>query len=500
MYKKRNLMLLAILLLSLILAACGATTPTAAPTVAPTTAPTAVATTAPTVNTTPIPTATLAPTKVAQLEPKGGTWKTWLITDGKQFRQPAPPDKAATEAEIKQLKDMMAQRDSLALEKIAYWNAGSPSHRWNEMLVTYALKNNLGINMAARHMALFHTGLYDSMVAAWDSKYTYNRLRPSEVDASLTTVIPNPAYPAYPSEQAVAAGYSAAVLGYIFPNDAAFFNQQAEEAVKSRLLAGVDYPSDIKAGLELGRSIANVTIERGKADGSGAKWTGSVPTEAGKWTGTNPAVPTAGSWKTWVLSAGNEFRPDAPPAFDSAQIQAELAELKEIQSKRTPKQNADAFFWEYGAGGLRVYQFWNDHATKKIFEYKLDQNPLRAARVYALQSVALHDVGVACWDAKYTYWAMRPAMMDKDFKPVFNAPNHPSYPSAHSCFSTAQAFTLSYLFPQEATTFKGLADTAGESRLWAGIHFRSDITAGDTLAQKVSQKLIERAKIDGSQS
>jgi nitrous oxide reductase accessory protein NosL len=65
MYKKRNLMLLAILLLSLILAACGATTPTAAPTPVPT------------VNTTPIPTATLAPTKVAQLEPKGGTWKTW---------------------------------------------------------------------------------------------------------------------------------------------------------------------------------------------------------------------------------------------------------------------------------------------------------------------------------------------------------------------------------------------------------------------------------------
>jgi PAP2 superfamily len=493
MNKKRDLVLLAVSLLSLVLAACN-NTPTAAPT---NPAPATVSATS-----TPNPTATAVPTtnKVNQLEPKAGTWKTWILTDGKQFRQPAPPDKAATEAEIKQLKEMVAQRDNAALEKIAYWNAGGPAYRWNELLVTYALKNNLGVNMASRHMALFHTGLYDSMVAAWDSKYTYNRLRPSEVDATLTTVIANPNYPAYPSEFAVAAGYSAAVLGYIFPNDAAFFDKQAEEAVKSRLLAGVDYPSDIKTGLELGRSIATITIERGKADGSDAKWTGSVPTEAGKWTGTNPAAPTAGTWKTWILSSGNEFRLEPPPASDSAQIQAELNELKEIQSKRTPKQNADAFFWEYGAGGLRVYDFWNTHTTKKIFEYNLDQNPVRSARIYALQSVALYDAGVACWDTKYAYWAARPAMVDKDFKTTFNAPNHPSYPSAHSCFSTAEALTLSYLFPHDAATLKGLADTAGEARLWAGIHFRSDIVAGNTLAQNVTQKLLERAKTDGSQS
>ena len=37
------------------------------------------------------------------------------------------------------------------------------------------------------------------------------------------------------------------------------------------------------------------------------------------------------------------------------------------------------------------------------------------------------------------------------------------------------------------------------SRLWAGIHFRSDIEAGLGVGRAVAQKVIERAKNDGSQ-
>src|SRR5947209_5500654 len=59
-----------------------------------------------------------------QIEPTAGTWKPWLLTAGNQFRPP-PPDAAATEAEIGQLKTMAAQRDPSALDRIAYWEAGS---------------------------------------------------------------------------------------------------------------------------------------------------------------------------------------------------------------------------------------------------------------------------------------------------------------------------------------------------------------------------------------
>ncbi len=59
-------------------------------------------------------------TSASPIEPKAGTWKTWVLTSGSQFRLPAPGDQAATEAEIKQLKDMVPKRDAAALDQIAF--------------------------------------------------------------------------------------------------------------------------------------------------------------------------------------------------------------------------------------------------------------------------------------------------------------------------------------------------------------------------------------------
>lgn len=438
--------------------------------------------------------ATAAP-GAALVEPKAGAWKTWVIASGNAARLPAPPDKAATAQEIQQLQALVAQRDAKAVETIEYWNTGAPSYRWNQLLIQHLLKRNLTIMPAARHLALLNVALSDAMTAAWDTKYAYSRPRPSEVDPRLTTVIPNPHSPAYPSEYAVAAGAAQAILSYIFPDDAALFAAKAEEAARSRLLAGVDYPSDVSAGLDLGKSVAQRVIERAKTDGFDAQWTGSVPTGPGVWNGTNPILPQAANWKPWVLSTSSEFRPGPPPAYDSPEKAKEMDELRTFQ--RTPKTNADAFFWEYGAGGQRSFKYWNEQASQRLFEYGLAANPPRAARAYAVLQVALYDSMVACWDGKYTYWTMRPFQLDPNFKPLFTTPNHPSYPAAHGCGSTAAATALGYLFPRDAAELKALADEAADSRMWGGIHFRSDVVAGKELGRQVAEKVIARAKSDG---
>jgi membrane-associated phospholipid phosphatase len=430
-----------------------------------------------------------------QIEPKAGTWKTWVLTSGSQFRLPAPPDKAATQEEVKQLKDMAGKRTASVLDQIAYWDTGGPSYRWNQIAVDEMLKVGVA-GPQFRHLALLHVAIYDAMVAAWDTKYAFNRPRPSEVDSSLETVLPNPKSPAYPSEYAVAAGAASSVLAYIFPDDAKLFTDKANEEANSRLMAGVDYPSDVKAGLELGQKVAALVIERGKADGSDAKWTGTVPTEKGKWTGKDPIAPTQGSWKTWILSSGNEFRPGPPPAYDSDQEKTELAEV--VNFKRTPNSYAIANFWEFAAGGRRNYWFWSDLLDKRILEYRLDSNPPRAARAYALFETAYYDSGVACWDAKYTYWAIRPFQLDPEFKTLFTTPNHPGYPSAHSCLSGTAVDILNYLFPRDAAAMKVMLQQISESRIWAGIHFRSDIMVGLALGDKVAEKAIQRAQGDGS--
>jgi hypothetical protein len=263
------------------------------------------------------------------------------------------------------------------------------------------------------------------------------------------------------------------------------------------VLAGVQYPSDVSAGLELGHKVAARVIERGKADGSDVKWAGNVPTGPGKWNGTNPILPQMAMWKPWVLASPSEFRSPPPPAYDSPEKAAELAEIKNFP--RTPKTNSAAYFWEYAVGGLRGHQYWAEQIGRLVLENRLDNDPPRAARAYALHDIAVSDAGIACWDGKYTYWAIRPVQLDPEVKPLFPTPNHPSYPAAHGCFSMAQAGILGYLFPRDAAALAALAEEAAESRVWAGIHYRSDIIAGAALGRAVAEKVIAWARTDGSQ-
>jgi membrane-associated phospholipid phosphatase len=431
------------------------------------------------------------------IEPAAGSWQTWVLESGSQLRLPPHPSKKDTKEEINQLLALATGRDEAALAQIDYWNTGSPMYRWNEITVNETLKNNIGGHGGARIMALLNVAMYDATIAAWDSKAVYNRPRPSEFNKSVVPVISNPQNPSYPSEHAAAAGAASEVLAYLFPTRSDFFRAKAEEAAQAFLIAGVQYPSDVEAGLELGRQVAEQVIEWAKEDGSDAVWDGVIPTGPGLWSGQNPAAPMAGTWRTWVLSSGSEFRPAPPLAYDSPELAAELDELRNYP--RTPKTNADALYNEYGIGGPRNWSMWSELSSKKIFEHRLENNPPRAARVYALVATAYFDSGIACWDGKYAYWAIRPFQLDPDLVTVFNTPNHPSYPAAHSCVNTAGAEVLSYLFPNDALALKAIAHDAGESRIAGGIHFRSDVVAGEVLGLNVAQKAIEKAEGDGSQ-
>jgi membrane-associated phospholipid phosphatase len=439
------------------------------------------------------------PQSEPQIEPQAGKWKTWVLSSGSQLKIPPPPNRRASEEEIGVLKRLSLGRDSAALDLINFWDAGSPSLRWNEFALDRIIRNNIGNPRAPRILSYVHVAIYDAMVSAWRWKYLYKRVRPSALNHSLTTAIPNPNSPSYPSEHAVAAGAASTVLAYLFPTDAEFFRAKAEEAGRSRLLAGVDYPSDVAAGLELGRAAAALVIEQARTDGSDAVFTGTIPTGPCFWRGTNPLEPTAGNWRPWALESGSQFRPGPPPACDSPQMTTELAEVKNFP-RAIPAAGTSfaptrqAYFWQ----GVGTVKPWNDLTSQKISEYRLDHNPPRAARVYALVHIAYYDAAIACWDAKYTYWAIRPNQLDPSITTLFPNPNHPSYPSAHAALSGSQAEMLTYLFPRDAEFFNSLANEAAESRLWAGIHYRSDLVSGLAQGKAVAGLIIERAESDGS--
>lgn len=427
----------------------------------------------------------------AQIEPNAGTWKTWVLKSGNELRPAAPPNDAATKKELADMQALTAKRDAKALNQIAYWDAGSPNYRWEQIALEPYRTGPPG--PAGRPMALLNVALYDAMVAAWDAKYAYNRKHPSELDPALATVLPNPASPSYPDAHAVAAGAASAILGYTRPDDAKKYEALAQEAAQSRVLAGVSFPSDVKAGLDLGRAVAARVIERAKNDGSNAKYTGTPPKGDGVWSGDPMIGVVQGTWKPWVLKSGDQFRPPPPPAYDSEEKLAEIAEMKAIT--RTFPITEKALYWHTFDG---AYPVWYDWASDRIFEHKLDSNPPRAARIYALMAVAPYDAVIACFDAKYAYWAARPDMVDKTVKTLFPNPSHPSYPAAHGCNTAATAHVLAYLFPNEGKAVEAMADEAGMSRVWAGIHFPSDVEAGLALGRAVADAVIERAKSDGA--
>jgi membrane-associated phospholipid phosphatase len=415
--------------------------------------------------------------------------------------------------ELDGMRALVATRDSDALGQITYWDTGATGFRWNELAISEGLKEGIAIAVY-RVLALVNVAIHDATIGAWDAKYAYKRPRPSEVDQSLPTVISTPSSPSYPSAHAAAAGAASAVLGYVFPKDARWLADQAEAAAQSRVLAGVAYPSDATAGLELGRAVADRVIDWARSDGSDVPWTGQMPTGPGVWSG-DPLLPGMGNWKTWVLESGNALRPGPPPAFDSAQRAAEIAEVKNYPRDSHPFE--ELFFWAENPAGRPspesapvssnqlvfhyaplLHLLWFPELTRKLSEYRLDANPPRAARAYAYVSVAAHDATVASWDAKYFYWTARPNQFDPTIQTIIPTYPIPDYPSGHASTGGAMWSVLGYLFPREADVFNSRAEENAASRMWAGIHFRSACNSGLALGRAVAARVIDRAIGDGA--
>lgn len=427
--------------------------------------------------------------------PRAGTWKTWLLEAGGQFRPPPPPDRAASEAEIRELKGLAGRRDAATLDRIRYWDAGAAPYRWTETLIDWThVRNALGPGIRDRAIALVTAAMHDALVAVWDAKYAYNRPRPTELDASLTAAVPVPPSPSYPSEHAAAAGAAAAVLGALFPSDAEAFVVMAEQTARSRVEAGVQYPSDAAAGLDLGRRVGALAIERSRTDNFDATWDGVIPSGPGRWTGTNPANVAARYWKPWLFAAPDDLRPGPPPAFDSAELADELAEVKNFA--RTPRTTGLALMWQYGTyGGPSGAADLMRHASQRIFEERLEANAPWAARLYAMIGVGLCDIWIASQDAKFAYWSLRPNQLDPSLTTVFPTPNFPSYPSNRAALGMV-ADVLGHFFPRDAALFRRLGEEYSESALWAGIHFRSDLVAGNAIGRAVAQLAFDRFRED----
>ena len=90
--------------------------------------------------------------------------------------------------------------------------------------------------------------------------------------------------------------------------------------------------------------------------------------------------------------------------------------------------------------------------------------------------------------AKFFYYFIRPTQADPAITvvPGLTLPNHPSYPSGHSCLTSALMSVLISAFPSERPYLEEVITLAGMSRVYAGIHYRFDIEAGQGIGRQAA--------------
>jgi membrane-associated phospholipid phosphatase len=209
--------------------------------------------------------------------------------------------------------------------------------------------------------------------------------------------------------------------------------------------------------------------------------------------GSRPQEPQAGRWQTLVLTSGAEVGVADPSGNGSAETQGELAELHALEAARTPETQAVIDRWNADP----VFEPWTLRHLQLIIAR--GTNTPRAHRGLALLHAAIYDAVIAAWHAKYTYHRPAPFKLDESLMPSVDPPLHPSYPSEHAAIAWAAAEVLAHLYPGDAAAVRAEAAEASESRLHAGVNYRSDIEAGKTIGQGVAQLVIERrALTDGS--
>jgi PAP2 superfamily len=181
------------------------------------------------------------------------------------------------------------------------------------------------------------------------------------------------------------------------------------------------------------------------------------------------------------------------------------------------EQTEIAKFWADGAGTFTPPGHWNQIAqdvARDNFNSLVDN-----ARLFATLNVAQADAAICCWDTKYTYSFWRPitairnadkdgndqTTLDTSWTSLLTTPNFPSYTSGHSTFSAAAAAVLTNFYgnnykfsttgpglpgvTRSFTSFDKAAEEAGMSRIYGGIHFMSDNTAGLAAGKQVGEHI-----------
>lgn len=205
--------------------------------------------------------------------------------------------------------------------------------------------------------------------------------------------------------------------------------------------------------------------------------------------------PSAGSWPMYYFRRNEN---GTFSTFDGKSVSFEIKDPRDINFDKSllivkdvleniiPHQRLVAEYWGSGPPTKQ----WTPIIDRLISTYGF--SPVHAARVIAAVQAGINDAIVITWHFKYLWDEPRPIQLDQKLMTVLNTPKFPTYPSGHSAISGTAEVILSYFFPPEAERLRELAEEDSMSRLYAGIHFKEDLSEGMGLGHQIGRIIVHQ--------
>lgn len=394
---------------------------------------------------------------------------------------------------------------------------------WNRLAVD-CIVNNVAYQdpgMASRTLAMVNIAMYDAINHLQPTHRPFYQHGPAPSKASLN---------------AAAATAAHRVLSSIYTDQAAALDLQLAD----RLSLIPDSPARA-AGISFGQSVGQHVVEQRLNDGFD-KMVQYMPTDApGHWQ-PDPLNPQQQAWgpgwgemKPFALSNPQAHFPPPMPSLTSKPYADAFNEVKHLGAKhsttRTAEQTEIGLFWAYDRLGMGTPMNLYNQILRNVAEQQgnsLSDN----ARLFAMATVAMADAGIVAWDSKFRYDLWRPVTgireADADGNPLTISdptweplgapgdgqtvndftPPFPTYVSGHASFGGALFEMLKLFYGEDAVRFQATsAELAGDaatrtfdsfseamiengrSRVYLGIHWNFDDTAGRQLGIDIAQTI-----------
>jgi hypothetical protein len=397
--------------------------------------------------------------------------------------------------------------------------------KWNDIAAKAATAGGQNNIQITRTIAMVQGAVHDALNAITPRYERYYFEGPGQAGAS-------------PDAAVAAATYT--VLVSVIPNfgappQRAEGLEQVEAAYKAALSAVADETARTR-GVAVGTAAGEAMLALRKDDGATKSAPYTPSTAPGKWRPhpnpdpPNPPIkdpklapgmaastlPGWGNVTPFTLLSASQFWLPGPPALNSLAYAKDFNETKaiggQVSTARTPEQVDIARFWYEGPSA------WYRLTRAAAEARRLD--PWESARLLGLVSFAMADGFISGFKIRYVYDLWRPVtaireadtdgndgtIADASWNSQQNTPAVSEYPSTQSIFSGAAAVVLASVLGTDQvpvsltsgppfanikrsfTSFSQAARESADSRVYAGIHFRSACEDGLALGRRIGAR------------